>query len=108
MQGRVLTLPDVWVRPNFGGKGRKMTGQLQAFQNGFRYSTPKQEKLDIMYRCGACVFVGLGLAVCACARVRVCGCMCVWVYVCVDVCACARASARAWMYVLVSLTRSPL
>ena len=51
LQGRVLTLPDVWIRPNFGGKGRKMAGQLQAFQNGFRYSTPKQEKLDIMYRC---------------------------------------------------------
>ena len=46
----MLSLPDVWIRPTFGGKGRKMTGQLQAFSNGFRYSTPKQEKLDIMYR----------------------------------------------------------
>ncbi|KAK9807391.1 hypothetical protein WJX73_010932 [Symbiochloris irregularis] len=49
-RGRFLTLPDVWIRPNFGGKGRKMTGQLSAHQNGFRYTTPKQERLDIMYR----------------------------------------------------------
>lgn len=46
----MFSLPDVWIRPNFGGKGRKMTGQLQAHSNGFRYSTPKQERLDIMYR----------------------------------------------------------
>lgn len=49
-RGRMFSLPDVWIRPNFGGKGRKMTGQLQAHSNGFRYSTPKQERLDIMYR----------------------------------------------------------
>ena len=49
-QGRMFTLPDVWIRPNFGGKGRKMTGQLEAHANGFRYSTPKGESLDIMYR----------------------------------------------------------
>lgn len=50
-QGRVYTLPDVWIRPPFGGKGRKMTGQLEAHANGFRYSSPKGETLDIMYRC---------------------------------------------------------
>ena len=49
----MFTLPDVWIRPNFGGKGRKMTGQLEAHANGFRYSTPKNESLDIMYRCAA-------------------------------------------------------
>lgn len=48
-QGRVYTLNDVWIRPAFGGKGRKMTGQLEAHANGFRYSTPKGETLDIMY-----------------------------------------------------------
>ena len=51
LQGRMYTLPDVWIRPNFGGKGRKVTGQLEAHTNGFRYSSPKGESLDIMYRC---------------------------------------------------------
>ena len=51
-QGRVYALNDVWIRPPFGGKGRKMTGQLEAHANGFRYSSPKGEQLDIMYRCG--------------------------------------------------------
>lgn len=50
-QGRMYTLPDVWIRPSFGGKGRKVTGQLEAHSNGFRYSSPKGETLDIMYRC---------------------------------------------------------
>lgn len=45
----MYTLNDVWIRPAFGGKGRKMTGQLEAHANGFRYSTPKGETLDIMY-----------------------------------------------------------
>ncbi len=49
-QGRIYTLNDVWIRPPFGGKGRKMTGQLEAHHNGFRYTTPKGETLDIMYR----------------------------------------------------------
>lgn len=49
-KGRMYTLPDVWIRPNFGGKGRKVTGQLEAHSNGFRYSSPKGETLDIMYR----------------------------------------------------------
>jgi nucleosome binding factor SPN SPT16 subunit len=47
----VYTLNDLWIRPAFGGKGRKMPGQLEAHFNGFRYSTPKGEALDIMYRC---------------------------------------------------------
>ena len=51
-QGRVYALNDVWIRPPFGGKGRKMTGQLEAHANGFRYSSPKGEQLDIMYRHG--------------------------------------------------------
>lgn len=51
VQGRMYTLPDVWIRPTFGGKGRKITGQLEAHSNGFRYSNPKGETLDIMYRC---------------------------------------------------------
>ena len=51
LQGRVYALNDVWIRPPFGGKGRKMTGQLEAHANGFRYSSPKGEQLDIMYRC---------------------------------------------------------
>lgn len=50
MQGRVFSLPDVWVRPAFGGKGRKVAGTLEAHSNGFRYTSPKGEELDIMYR----------------------------------------------------------
>ena len=48
----MYTLPDVWVRPVLGGKGRRVTGQLEAHTNGFRYSSPKGDTLDIMYRCG--------------------------------------------------------
>jgi hypothetical protein len=33
---RVFRLPDLWVRPGLGGKGRKMPGTLEAHQNGFR------------------------------------------------------------------------
>lgn len=49
-KGRVFSLPDVWVRPAFGGKGRKVAGTLEAHFNGFRYTSPKGEELDIMYR----------------------------------------------------------
>ena len=51
----MYVLPDVWIRPPFGGRGRKMTGQLEAHANGFRYTSPKGETLDIMYRCHFCV-----------------------------------------------------
>lgn len=34
---RVFRLPDLWVRPTLGGKGRKVPGTLEAHQNGFRY-----------------------------------------------------------------------
>ena len=47
---RVVVLKDVWMRPAFVGKGRKMSGQLEAHTNGFRYKTPKGEELDVMYR----------------------------------------------------------
>ena len=50
----MYVLPDVWIRPPFGGRGRKMTGQLEAHANGFRYTSPKGETLDIMYRCRLC------------------------------------------------------
>lgn len=46
----MYALPDVWIRPAFGGKGRKVTGTLEAHANGFRYTSPKGEELDIMYR----------------------------------------------------------
>ena len=47
---RPPSLPDVWVRPPLGGKGRRVPGQLEAHANGFRYSSPKGETLDVMYR----------------------------------------------------------
>lgn len=51
IQGKkVFKLPDLWIRPNFGGKGRKMPGTLEAHANGFRYSNPKNESINVMYR----------------------------------------------------------
>ena len=49
--GRPYTLPDVWVRPQpAGGKGRRVAGSLEAHANGFRYSSPRGESVDVMYR----------------------------------------------------------
>ena len=49
-KGRVLRLIDVWVRPAFGGRGRKLAGTLECHVNGFRYSTAKsEERLDIIF-----------------------------------------------------------
>lgn len=49
-KGRVHRLADVWVRPAFGGRGRKLSGTLECHANGFRYSTPKSdERLDIIF-----------------------------------------------------------
>ena len=49
-KGRVHRLADVWVRPAFGGRGRKLSGTLECHANGFRYSTPKsEERLDIIF-----------------------------------------------------------
>ena len=48
-RGRVPILHDVWIRPTLGGRGKKMTGTLEAHTNGFRYHSPKGEKLDVMY-----------------------------------------------------------
>lgn len=49
---RVFRLPDLWIRPALGSgrQGRKQPGVLEAHANGFRYSNPKGEVLDIMYR----------------------------------------------------------
>ncbi len=32
----MFKLPDLWIRPTFGGKGRKVPGSLEAHANGFR------------------------------------------------------------------------
>lgn len=45
-----LRLSELWIRPPFGGRGRKLTGSLEAHVNGFRYSTSRQdERVDVMY-----------------------------------------------------------
>ncbi|KAH7278395.1 hypothetical protein KP509_38G039200 [Ceratopteris richardii] len=50
-KARPVRLSDLWIRPGFGGKGRKLSGVLEAHVNGFRYSTMKaDERVDIMYR----------------------------------------------------------
>lgn len=36
---RSLRLPDLWIRPAFATKGRKVSGTLEAHVNGFKYST---------------------------------------------------------------------
>lgn len=46
-----IRLSDLWIRPVFGGRGRKMTGTLESHYNGFRYSTMRaEERVDIMYQ----------------------------------------------------------
>ncbi|XAR68670.1 hypothetical protein NMG60_11003875 [Bertholletia excelsa] len=45
-----IRLTDLWIRPSFGGRARKLTGSLEAHTNGFRYSTSRpDERVDIMY-----------------------------------------------------------
>ncbi|KAL5724319.1 DNA helicase [Ranunculus cassubicifolius] len=45
-----MRLSDLWIRPPFGGRGRKLSGSLEAHANGFRYSTSRaDERVDIMF-----------------------------------------------------------
>ncbi|KAL7157588.1 hypothetical protein ABFS83_02G087200 [Erythranthe nasuta] len=45
-----IRLSDLWIRPVFGGRGRKLSGTLEAHSNGFRYSTSRSdERVDIMF-----------------------------------------------------------
>ncbi|KAL1831897.1 hypothetical protein DCAR_0101912 [Daucus carota subsp. sativus] len=45
-----IRLSDLWIRPVFGGRGRKLTGTLEAHVNGLRYSTSRpDERVDVMY-----------------------------------------------------------
>ncbi|KAH6769998.1 global transcription factor C [Perilla frutescens var. hirtella] len=45
-----IRLSDLWIRPVFGGRGRKLSGTLEAHTNGFRFATPKQdERVEIMF-----------------------------------------------------------
>lgn len=45
-----MRLPDLWIRPAFGGRGRKLTGTLEGHVNGFRFSTSRSdERVEIMY-----------------------------------------------------------
>ncbi|KAG6646821.1 FACT complex subunit SPT16-like [Carya illinoinensis] len=46
-----IRLSDLWIRPPFGGRGRKLTGSLEGHANGFRYSTSRpDERVDVMFR----------------------------------------------------------
>ncbi|XP_042491815.1 FACT complex subunit SPT16-like [Macadamia integrifolia] len=45
-----IRLTDLWIRPPFGGRGRKLPGSLEAHVNGLRYSTSRpDERVDVMY-----------------------------------------------------------
>ncbi|XP_021282474.1 FACT complex subunit SPT16-like [Herrania umbratica] len=45
-----IKLHDLWIRPPFGGRGRKLTGSLESHTNGFRYSTSRpDERVDVMF-----------------------------------------------------------
>ncbi|KAL1536333.1 FACT complex subunit spt16 [Salvia divinorum] len=45
-----IRLSDLWIRPVFGGRGRKLSGTLEAHANGFRYATSRHdERVDIMF-----------------------------------------------------------
>ncbi|KAL6220165.1 hypothetical protein ACLB2K_007922 [Fragaria x ananassa] len=43
-------LPDLEIRPSFGGRARKLTGSLEAHANGLRYSTSRSDqRVDVMF-----------------------------------------------------------
>ncbi|KAF2300884.1 hypothetical protein GH714_018015 [Hevea brasiliensis] len=45
-----IRLADLWIRPAFGGRGRKLPGSLEAHVNGFRFSTSRNdERVDVMF-----------------------------------------------------------
>ncbi|KAJ4832785.1 FACT complex subunit spt16 [Turnera subulata] len=45
-----IKLHDLWIRPVFGGRGRKQPGSLEAHVNGFRYATNRaDERVDVMF-----------------------------------------------------------
>ncbi|CAI9101355.1 OLC1v1038658C1 [Oldenlandia corymbosa var. corymbosa] len=45
-----IKVTDLWIRPVFGGRGRKLSGTLEAHTNGLRYSTSRaEERVDVMY-----------------------------------------------------------
>lgn len=45
-----IKLSDLWIRPVFAGRGRKLPGTLEAHTNGFRYGTSRpDERVDVMY-----------------------------------------------------------
>lgn len=45
-----IRLYDLWIRPTFGGRMKKLGGTFEAHMNGFRYSTSRSdERVDIMY-----------------------------------------------------------
>ncbi|PWA95409.1 peptidase M24, structural domain-containing protein [Artemisia annua] len=45
-----LKLIDLWIRPPFPGRGRKLPGTLECHENGFRYSTSRSnERVDILF-----------------------------------------------------------
>lgn len=45
-----IRLTDLWIRPVFGGRARKMSGTLEAHTNGLRYATSRQdERVDVMF-----------------------------------------------------------
>ncbi|XP_071714293.1 FACT complex subunit SPT16-like isoform X2 [Rutidosis leptorrhynchoides] len=45
-----MRLTDVWIRPPFAGRGRKLPGTIEAHDNGFRYGTSRNdERVDILF-----------------------------------------------------------
>ncbi|KAK1318818.1 FACT complex subunit SPT16 [Acorus calamus] len=45
-----IELRELWIRPPFPGRGRKLPGSLTAHVNGFRYSTSRSdERVDILF-----------------------------------------------------------
>ena len=52
VQGKPFRLLDTWIRPPVGGRGKKLTGNLECHQNGFRYRHPREPDapIDVMFR----------------------------------------------------------
>lgn len=49
-RGPSIRLNDLYARPNFGVRNKKVQGNLEAHSNGFRFTSRRNDKLDILYR----------------------------------------------------------
>eukprot|EP00050_Salpingoeca_kvevrii_P010632 m.9559 g.9559 ORF g.9559 m.9559 type:complete len:1001 (-) comp2986_c0_seq1:1075-4077(-) len=49
-QGPRIALNDLYVRPSAGGKQKRMQGNLEAHVNGLRFTSRRNDRIDIIYK----------------------------------------------------------